>query len=131
MDGRSHERRRQTRTINLRVIESCFAAPVAWVPRFCCPSAASANITFHLVVKINLLLPTLFRIQGIRNNTNRMSLFAPVYNWYFKRVTGRLARMGLTYHDAIAETGVYDKAVSRLPPSMQVSGRERLHTHAA
>ena len=50
-----------------------------------------------------------------------MSLLAPVYNFYFKRLSARLARMGLTYHDAIAETGVYDKALSRLPASMQVS----------
>jgi hypothetical protein len=26
---------------------------------------------------------------------------------------------GLTYHDAIAETGVYEKAIGRLPASMQ------------
>lgn len=49
-----------------------------------------------------------------------MSILAPVYGYIFKRMTSRLARMGLTYHDAIADTGVYDQAISRLPPHMQV-----------
>jgi hypothetical protein len=43
----------------------------------------------------------------------------------FKRMTSRLARMGLTYHDAIADTGIYDQAISRLPPHMQVRGGRR------
>lgn len=55
-----------------------------------------------------------------------MSLFAPVYRFYFDRVTKRLARMGLTYHDAIAETGVYDKSLSRLPPNMQMERQRRI-----
>ena len=32
-------------------------------------------------------------------------------------------RAGLTYHDAVAESGVYEKAIGRLPPAQQV--RER------
>lgn len=54
-----------------------------------------------------------------------MSILAPVYNYMFKRMTSRLARMGLTYHDAIADTGIYDQAISRLPPHMQVRGGRR------
>ena len=55
-----------------------------------------------------------------------MSLFAPLYKYYFDRLSARLARMGLTYHDAIAETGVYEKALSRLPPQMQVERMRRM-----
>ena len=49
-----------------------------------------------------------------------MSFLPRVFTkWYFGKLTDRLARSGLTYHDAIAETGVYEKAVSRLPANIQ------------
>ena len=38
---------------------------------------------------------------------------------YIGKLTARLAASGLTYHDAIAETGVYEQALGRLPASMQ------------
>ena len=38
---------------------------------------------------------------------------------YIGRLTERLAASGLTYHDAIAETGVYEQAIGRLPAGMQ------------
>ena len=47
-------------------------------------------------------------------------LLAPLHAVYVRRLSSRLARMGLTYHDAVNETGVYDLAISRLPPSMRV-----------
>lgn len=34
-----------------------------------------------------------------------------------------LSRAGLTYHDAVAESGVYEKAIGRLPPAQQVRAR--------
>ena len=46
--------------------------------------------------------------------------------WYASKLQQRLGRMGLTYHDAIAETGVYEKALSRLPPQMQVERMRRM-----
>lgn len=49
-----------------------------------------------------------------------------VSKWYFNKLTDRLAKLGLTYHDAIAETGVYDKAVSRLPPRLLEARAQRM-----
>ena len=34
--------------------------------------------------------------------------------------------MGLTYHDAIAETGVHEKALSRMPPEYLLQRNRRL-----
>ena len=48
------------------------------------------------------------------------ALIRPFTNWYFNKLTGRLAKMGMTYHDGIAETGVYPQAISRLSPEMLV-----------
>lgn len=54
-----------------------------------------------------------------------MTLLAPIYKFYFDRVAKRLARVGLQYHDAIAETGVYEKSLSRMSPEFQAStGRQ-------
>jgi hypothetical protein len=39
--------------------------------------------------------------------------------WYIGKLSERLAASGLTYHDAIAETGVYEQAIGRLPADMQ------------
>lgn len=38
---------------------------------------------------------------------------------------------GLTYHDAIAETGVYSKAFSRLPADLQVAHQVSAHCPTA
>ena len=46
--------------------------------------------------------------------------------WYFGKLTDRLSRLGLTYHDAIAETGVYELSVSRLPEQVQTERARRL-----
>ena len=34
-------------------------------------------------------------------------------------------RAGLTYHDAVAESGIYEKAIGRLPPAQQVRSLRR------
>ena len=39
--------------------------------------------------------------------------------------TSLLTRAGLTYHDAIVETGVYSQAISRLPEHMQEARQVR------
>ena len=46
--------------------------------------------------------------------------------WYASKLQHRLGRMGLTYHDAIAETGVHEKALSRLPPEYLLQRNRRL-----
>jgi hypothetical protein len=56
-----------------------------------------------------------------------MSFVAKSFSkWYFGKLTNRLQRLGLTYHDAIAESGVYDKAVSRLPEELLVARARRM-----
>jgi len=46
--------------------------------------------------------------------------------WYASKLQHRLGRMGLTYHDAIAETGVHEKALSRMPPEYLLQRNRRL-----
>jgi hypothetical protein len=69
-----------------------------------------------------------------RQPSRKMTLLAPIYKFYFDRVAKRLARVGLQYHDAIAETGVYDKSLSRMSPEFQASaaaGRPRRRPRCA
>ena len=60
---------------------------------------------------------------GGQGTTATLVAMALVYNllrkWYIGKLTERLAAMGLTYHDTIAETGVYEQAIHRLPAAMQ------------
>ena len=53
------------------------------------------------------------------------AIVRPFAQWYFNKLTTRLAKMGMTYHDAIADTGVYDRAISRLPAEMKVRCRRQ------
>ena len=46
--------------------------------------------------------------------------------WYASKLQQRLGRMGLTYHDAIAETGVHERALSRMPPEYLLQRNRRL-----
>ena len=46
--------------------------------------------------------------------------------WYASKLQHRLGRMGLTYHDAVAETGVHEKALSRMPPEYLLQRNRRL-----
>jgi hypothetical protein len=51
----------------------------------------------------------------------RMSfLTKPIASWYTNKLTTRLAKLGLRVHDAYADTGVFDKAMSRMPADYQV-----------
>jgi hypothetical protein len=43
----------------------------------------------------------------------------PLTRWYAGKLGSRLGSLGLKYHDVVAETGVYMKAISRLPEDMQ------------
>lgn len=49
-----------------------------------------------------------------------------ISRWYLKKLGDRLSKMGMTVHDAMAETGVVEKAISRLPAEMQVARQMRI-----
>ena len=74
---------------------------------------------------VTLLLALFYRPH--RLPLAKMSFVVRTFSkWYFGKLTDRLSRLGLTYHDAIAETGVHDLAVSRLPEQMQAERARRL-----
>ena len=43
-----------------------------------------------------------------------------VAKWYTGKLGARLSKLGLTYHDVVADTGVFDQGISRLPADLKV-----------
>lgn len=49
-----------------------------------------------------------------------------VAKWYTGKLGARLSKLGLTYHDVVSDTGVFDQGISRLSPEMKVRGVSRV-----